>query len=72
MGVDAHTMHVALGLEPDARAGGEVREEDSVDVDNASDEADDKLPPVLVTFEGSARGLHFEGVNAVFVIGRPA
>ena len=49
-------MHVALGLEPDARAGGEVREEDSVDVDNASDEADDKLPPVLVTFEGSARG----------------
>ena len=28
-------------------------------------------PPCLVTFEGSARGLHFEGVDTVFVVGRP-
>jgi hypothetical protein len=27
-----------------------------------------KLGPCLVTFEGSARGLHFEGVDAVFVV----
>eukprot|EP00613_Pedinella_sp_CCMP2098_P073211 CAMPEP_0171924172 /NCGR_PEP_ID=MMETSP0993-20121228/22729_1 /TAXON_ID=483369 /ORGANISM="non described non described, Strain CCMP2098" /LENGTH=675 /DNA_ID=CAMNT_0012562357 /DNA_START=74 /DNA_END=2101 /DNA_ORIENTATION=+ len=29
-------------------------------------------PPCLVTFEGTARGLHFDGVDAVFVIGRPS
>lgn len=26
----------------------------------------------MVTFEGSARGLHFDAVDAVFVLGRPA
>lgn len=26
----------------------------------------------MVTFEGSARGLHFDAVDAVFVLGRPS
>ncbi len=30
-----------------------------------------ELPPVLVTFEGHARGLHFDGADNVFVVGRP-
>jgi len=29
-------------------------------------------PKFLVTFEGSARGLHFDDVDAVFVVGRPS
>ncbi|KAL7554822.1 hypothetical protein ACHAWF_018462 [Thalassiosira exigua] len=59
MGVDAQPMHVVLGLEPNA---------EHVD-DEKIDEVD--LPPVMVTFEGSARGLHFDGVDIVFVVGRP-
>ena len=36
------------------------------------DEGDDSgALPILVTFEGSARGLHFEGVDTVFVVGPP-
>mmetsp|Transcript_16900 Transcript_16900/g.25567 ORF Transcript_16900/g.25567 Transcript_16900/m.25567 type:complete len:609 (-) Transcript_16900:88-1914(-) len=34
------------------------------------DEEDDS-PSFLVTFEGSARGLHFDNVDVVFVVGRP-
>lgn len=55
-GIEAKPLHVALGLELNAKP------ED----DNVED------PPVLVTFEGSARGLHFDGVDAVYVVGRPA
>ena len=67
LGVDAHPMHVVLGLEPNAG-------EDGTMIDDDNEEDRDKevdLPPVLVTFEGSARGLHFDGVDYVFVIGRP-
>jgi len=70
MGVNAQPMHVALGLEPNASEGGEedivlpVKEEEK-------DTNEVELPPVLVTFEGSARGLHFDGVDVVFVVGRP-
>ena len=49
-------MHVALGLELHAQPEGE----------------DDEVPPFLVTFEGSARGLHFDAVDVVFVVGRPS
>jgi len=59
-GIDARPMHVVLGLEPNAEE--EQKEEDDVT----------ELPPVLVTFEGSARGLHFDGVDVVFVVGRPS
>jgi superfamily II DNA/RNA helicase len=65
LGVDAHPMHVVLGLEPNAGEDGTMIE----DEDDRDREVD--LPPVLVTFEGSARGLHFDGVDYVFVIGRP-
>lgn len=73
MGVDAQPMHVVLGLEPNAGEGGgtmpeeEEKEDGNVNIDGEEVE----LPPVLVTFEGSARGLHFDGVDIVFVVGRP-
>lgn len=35
------------------------------------DEPDAEDAPFLVTFEGSARGLHFDGVDAIFCVGRP-
>jgi superfamily II DNA/RNA helicase len=49
-------LHVALGLELNAK-------DDDTDAEDA---------PFLVTFEGSARGLHFDAVDVVFVVGRPA
>eukprot|EP00956_Cyclotella_meneghiniana_P000359 scaffold432_cov69-Cyclotella_meneghiniana.AAC.17 len=64
MEIDAQPMHVALGLEPNANENADVTSEDDY-------ESEIKLPPVLVTFEGSARGLHFDGVDVVFVVGRP-
>ena len=67
MGVNAHPMHVVLGLEPNADDGITSEEEDR-EGDNWNEV---ELPPVLVTFEGSARGLHFDGVDTVFVVGRP-
>ncbi|KAL7543805.1 hypothetical protein ACHAXR_013147 [Thalassiosira sp. AJA248-18] len=73
MGVDARPMHVVLGLEPNAGEGWvtmpeeEEKEDGNVNIDGEEVE----LPPVLVTFEGSARGLHFDGVDIVFVVGRP-
>lgn len=56
-GIEAQPLHVALGLEQNAK-----------DVDDDQEEP----PPFLVTFEGSARGLHFDAVDAVFVLGRPS
>jgi superfamily II DNA/RNA helicase len=38
---------------------------------NGKEEEDEDAAPFLVTFEGSARGLHFDGVDAVFIVGRP-
>ncbi|KAL3780827.1 hypothetical protein HJC23_011076 [Cyclotella cryptica] len=64
LGMDAQPMHVALGLEPNAN-----EYMDDGLVEDGVQEVE--LPPVLVTFEGSARGLHFDGVDVVFVIGRP-
>jgi hypothetical protein len=66
MDVDAHPMHVVLGLESNVGRDGTMTEEEDEDGSNEVE-----LPPVLVTFEGSARGLHFDGVDYVFVIGRP-
>lgn len=65
--IDAQPMHVVLGLEPNADERSEMSEEEE---DGNLDE-EVELPPVLVTFEGSARGLHFDGVDIVFVVGRP-
>ena len=48
---------MALGLEHNAKG--------------VDDDQEDP-PPFLVTFEGSARGLHFDNVDAVFVLGRPS
>ena len=56
LGIDAMPLHVALGLELNAK-----------DTDEDAD-----IPPFLVTFEGSARGLHIDDVDAVFLVGRPA
>ena len=69
LGVDAHPMHVVLGLEPNAGEDGTMIDDDDDNEEDRDKEVD--LPPVLVTFEGSARGLHFDGVDYVFVIGRP-
>ena len=44
----------------------------SLDQDDSSPLSTPPSPPCLVTFEGSARGLHFEGVEVVFVVGRPS
>jgi superfamily II DNA/RNA helicase len=38
---------------------------------NIEDDEEEEHPPFLVTFEGSARGLHFDAVDAVFIVGRP-
>lgn len=61
MGIEAKPLHVALGLEANAK-----EEEDGEEDD------EDTIPPFLVTFEGSARGLHLDDVDTVFVVGRPA
>jgi len=68
LGVDAQPMHVVLGLEPNAKEGEFPMEEDDA---NELAENEVNLPQLLVTFEGSARGLHFDGVDIVFVVGRP-
>mmetsp|Transcript_23911 Transcript_23911/g.57668 ORF Transcript_23911/g.57668 Transcript_23911/m.57668 type:complete len:704 (-) Transcript_23911:1018-3129(-) len=68
MGLDAQPMHVALGLETNAGENSLMTDEDKEEGEHL-DEVE--LPPVLVTFEGSARGLHFDGVDIVFVVGRP-
>lgn len=56
LGIQATPLHVALGLE----------------LNSKDDDEDAEVPPFLVTFEGSARGLHIDNVDAVFVVGRPA
>jgi len=58
LGIVAKPLHVALGLEANAR--------------DEEEEDDEAIPPVLVTFEGSARGLHLDDIDAVFVVGRPS
>jgi len=59
-GIRAEPLHVALGLE-----GGDGDGDASV-IDS------DEPSPLLVTFEGSARGLHLDGIDAVFLVGRPS
>jgi superfamily II DNA/RNA helicase len=59
LGIEAKPLHVALGLEANAK-------------DEDLDEEDDNIPPFLVTFEGSARGLHLDDVDVVFIVGRPS
>ena len=54
--INAQPLHVALGLEG--------KEEDYKDEDDES--------TFYVTFEGSARGLHFDNVDIVFIVGRPS
>ena len=71
LGVDAQPMHVVLGLEPNAKEGDMTMEEEEEDVNDVVVENEVDLPQLLVTFEGSARGLHFDGVDVVFVVGRP-
>ena len=65
LGIDAKPLHVALGLEPNVV-------ESEVENEHVNLEGPDAPLPYLVTFEGSARGLHFDAVDAVFVVGRPA
>jgi hypothetical protein len=52
-------MHVVLGLEPNAREDGTMIDDNDDNEEDRDKEVD--LQPVLVTFEGSARGLHFDG-----------
>jgi len=56
LGIVSKPLHVALGLETNAK----------------DDDEDAQIPPFLVTFEGSARGLHLDDVDTVFVVGRPS
>jgi superfamily II DNA/RNA helicase len=58
LGIAAQPLHVALGLEGNDEA--------------SENDEEDGIPPFLVTFEGSARGLHLEEIDAVFVVGRPS
>lgn len=58
LGIEAKPLHVALGLE--------------VNVEETEEDENDEIPPFLVTFEGSARGLHLDDVDVVFVVGRPS
>mmetsp|Transcript_27700 Transcript_27700/g.49909 ORF Transcript_27700/g.49909 Transcript_27700/m.49909 type:complete len:617 (-) Transcript_27700:131-1981(-) len=62
LGIEAKPLHVALGLDANAKEGDAMEDDDEVDA----------LPPFLVTFEGAARGLHLDDVDTVFVVGRPA
>jgi hypothetical protein len=61
LGIDAQPLHVALGLEGN----------DAADISNTAEKSLDS-GNVFVTFEGSARGLHLDDVDAVFVVGRPS
>ena len=45
-----------------------ITTEDALASAAASADSTSSLGPCLVTFEGSARGLHFDGVDAVFVV----
>ena len=80
VGVDAAPLHEALQLDKNSRrnrpdgpaALGDVlggREDVSGQFTDALS-SDDKRP-VLVTFEDSARGLHFDGVDLVIAVGLP-
>eukprot|EP00531_Pseudo-nitzschia_arenysensis_P014672 CAMPEP_0116131070 /NCGR_PEP_ID=MMETSP0329-20121206/8812_1 /TAXON_ID=697910 /ORGANISM="Pseudo-nitzschia arenysensis, Strain B593" /LENGTH=623 /DNA_ID=CAMNT_0003625481 /DNA_START=12 /DNA_END=1883 /DNA_ORIENTATION=- len=62
LGIVAKPLHVALGLEAN----------DASSEDDDDDDEGDDIPPVLVTFEGSARGLHLDDIDVVFVVGRPS
>jgi len=59
LGIDATPLHVAIGLELNAK-------------DDDGKEVEENEGAFLVTFEGSARGLHIDDVDTVFVVGRPA
>jgi hypothetical protein len=66
LGIVAQPLHVALGLEKNAK-------EDNVVLGNDGDDGVvTTAPRFLVTFEGSARGLHLDDIDVVFVVGRPA
>ena len=78
LGIDAKPLHVALGLDADAddndndngakAEGGTTTTEEDKDGSSSGT----ALPQFLVTFEGAARGLHLDGVDTVFVVGRPS
>jgi superfamily II DNA/RNA helicase len=61
-GIEAQPLHVALGLGKGA----------SNDDNGENGSTAAGLPPILVTFEEAARGLHLEGIDCVYVVGRPA
>jgi superfamily II DNA/RNA helicase len=61
-GIEAQPLHVALGLGKGA----------SSDDNGENGSTAAGLPPILVTFEDAARGLHLEGIDCVYVVGRPA
>jgi len=59
LGIEAKPLHVVLGL-------------DGYESENEDEIHEIEIPPILVTFEGSARGLHLDDVDTVFVVGRPS
>lgn len=60
-GIEAKPLHVMLGLELNSK-----------EIPNEANEDEEEMLPYLVTFEGSARGLHFDAVDVVFIVGRPS
>jgi hypothetical protein len=67
------TSHVDEGDDRDDREGATLKADaDAMKSIPSSALSSTALFPCYVTFEGLARGLHFEGVDTVFVIGRPS
>jgi len=62
MGLDAVPLHTAMGFESSS-----AQTDDSPSTITPSE-----LPPYLVTFEGAARGLHVDAVDAVYLVGKPS
>jgi len=56
MGIKAKPLHVALGFKSKAKY----------------DDEDTALPQIIVTYEGSSRGLDLDDVETIFVMGRPS
>ena len=72
--MDASPLHVEFGLtSPDPTKILDTAASAAASHADLSTRFSEALdPPCLVTFEGSARGLHFENVDMVFVVGRPS
>eukprot|EP00466_Bigelowiella_natans_P010866 jgi/Bigna1/76316/fgenesh1_pg.40_\ len=67
------SRHQILSRRFSGKRSGKEETNDQKDEENTEEVGDDnERSPVIVTFEAMARGLHFDAVETVFIVGRPA